>query len=172
MAAEQQLAILKQGVNTWNEWRSQNPGVRPDFRKADLFEEDFRGANLGGANCACAYLRSANLGGADLRGVDLHGAYLRSANLGDGADLRGARLIGANLGGANLGDANLKKCRVGWTIFASNDLSSVQSLGEVIHEGPSTIGIDTLYASHGKTRKYSCVALCAGHFHRPHGIAA
>ncbi|MGA8351320.1 MAG: TIR domain-containing protein, partial [Isosphaeraceae bacterium] len=56
-----------------------------------------------------------------------------------------ADLSEANLSGAYLGDA---LCDT--TIFANVDLSEVRGLDSIGHRGPSTIGIDTLFRSHGK----------------------
>ena len=42
MSNADQAQILKQGVSAWNEWRNQNPDVRPDLSNADL-----RGLNVG-----------------------------------------------------------------------------------------------------------------------------
>ena len=57
-----------------------------------------------------------------------------------GADLRGANLTGANVEGAIL-----------WsTTFGDVDLSAVKGLDKVTHQGPSTVGIDTIYKSKGK----------------------
>ena len=39
---------------------------------------------------------------------------------------------------------------MGWTVFGAVDLSVVKGLESVIHAGPSTIGIDTVYASQGR----------------------
>ena len=57
MANQEHLDILMQGVGTWNIWRQQNLGIRPDLSFANL-----RGAYLNEAN-----LREANLSKADLR---------------------------------------------------------------------------------------------------------
>ena len=75
----------------------------------------------------------ANLTEADLHGADLSAAFLIEANL-----------IRANLLGADLSDAF-----TGYTTFGDNDLSDVKGLETVHHDGPSTIGIDTIYRSHG-----------------------
>lgn len=56
MANEEHLAILKQGVEVWNEWREENPDVRPDLSQAYL-----RWADLSGADLGWAYLRRADL---------------------------------------------------------------------------------------------------------------
>ncbi|WP_300000208.1 pentapeptide repeat-containing protein [Anabaena sp. AL09] len=79
MANPEHLAILKQGVGVWNEWREENPDIIPDLTEADL-----RGANLSDAD-----LRDANLSNADLSNADLSG-ILCGADLSR-ADLRGGR---------------------------------------------------------------------------------
>jgi hypothetical protein len=66
MANQEQLEILRQGVEKWNEWRSQYPDQMIDLSEAVLI-----GAKLSGAD-----LSSAALIGADLSGANLHGANL------------------------------------------------------------------------------------------------
>lgn len=83
-------------------------------------------------------LRYADLRGADLSYADLSYATLHYATL-SGADLRYADLRYTTLSGAS----------VGWTVLGNVDLSVVKELETVRHEGPSTIGIDTVYRSHG-----------------------
>lgn len=116
MANEEHLARLKQGIEMWNQWRENNPEVKPDLRGVDL-----SGADLSGANLWMADLWSADLWGADLRGTDLsdsnlwradlRGTNLRNADLSGAylwrADLRGADLTGVNLMGTNLSEADL-----------------------------------------------------------------
>jgi hypothetical protein len=43
MVDQQHLALLGQGVTTWNEWRRQHPEIRPDLSYADLSEADLSG---------------------------------------------------------------------------------------------------------------------------------
>jgi hypothetical protein len=168
MANKEHLARLKQGVDAWNRWRNQSGGTLPDLSRAnlygaDLFDVDFHGVDLHGARLDAANLSRANLHGADLHGADLrvatlHGAILDRANLYGtdlhGADLRGASLReatlhGADLHGADLRRASLSGAHIAMTQFGDVDLSMVQGLETVVHSGPSTIGIDTLYRSHG-----------------------
>ena len=66
-----------------------------------------------------------------------------------GTNLQSVRLHGANLQGASLCRASLMHASVGLAIFADMDLRGVHGLDRVRHQGPSTIGIDTLYRSHG-----------------------
>jgi len=98
MANDEHVKILKQGVEVWNQWRKENPKIRPDLVRAKLVKADLPNANL-----SRAYLIKA-----DLCGTKLQGSDLRSANL-IRADLRGAQLSGANLMDAKLSGANLYK---------------------------------------------------------------
>src|SRR5438105_1675419 len=83
------------------------------------------------------------LSDANLRRADLIEAILSRANLSD------AHLIGAHLIGADLGRADLSRATVGRTIFGNVDLRTVKGLETVHHDGPSTIGTDTLLQSNG-----------------------
>ena len=56
MTDQQQLALLQQGVDGWNQWRKENPDVRPDLSGANLSRADLRGMNLSGVD-----LRHTNL---------------------------------------------------------------------------------------------------------------
>jgi hypothetical protein len=189
MANAEQLAILKQGVEVWNEWRQQNPFARiclsdANLSDAHLQNADLHSADLSGAKLISSYLRYTKLYGADLSGVNLYGANLSHANLNganlrlatvtsaklfftslrnvnlEHSDLRGADLSGANLDGANLhftdlnssklNDLNLSNTICDATTFANTDLTSVQGLESVKHNGPSSIDIDTLF--HTKKR--------------------
>ncbi len=130
-----ELEILNQGVEAWNNWRRSNPGLKPNLADADLSDMELdganlseavldgaelfdsnlantnlkmatmRGADLSGANLGGAELYKADLREASLIGADLSGAYLAEADL-TGADLRGVKLEGADLGGADLTDTN------------------------------------------------------------------
>lgn len=148
MANKKQIAILKQGVEAWNQWREKNPAIRPDLGEADLFGANLSGANLHGADLFGANLSEANLHGADLSGADLSGADLRSAKLSE-ANLIKANLIEADLSRANLSEANLSEIYCSFTIFGGVDLSQAKGLETVKHEAPSTISIDTIYYSNG-----------------------
>ena len=124
-----------------------------NLRGADLRGADFSGANLRGANLRDADLREANLGVASLRGADLRGANFSGADLRL-ANFRLTNLCGADLStvdfnGTDLRGADFKNARCWDTIFANVDLSETKNLDNIDHQGPSTIGIDTLYKSKG-----------------------
>jgi uncharacterized protein YjbI with pentapeptide repeats len=101
MADEEQLAVLRRGVEAWNIWRYRNPDIQPNLSGAYLYEADLSRANLSGAELIEADLRFAHLYKADLSGAGLIEAILSGANL-SWADLSGANLSWANLQGALL----------------------------------------------------------------------
>lgn len=75
------LAILKSGVDAWNKWRQENPGIVPDLRYADLSYANLSHANLSHADLCHAGLRHADLSLADLSYANLRYADLSHANL-------------------------------------------------------------------------------------------
>ncbi len=139
MANANHLERLQQGGGVWNAWRSKEPSVRPDLRRANLNRADLGWANLGRAdlgwaNLSGADLIKAGLSGADLREAKLSGADLSGADLGwanlSRADLRRANLSRADLRRANLnrtdlGGANLGWADLGWANLAGANLSGV-----------------------------------------------
>ncbi len=100
------LEILKQGVEVWNKWREDNPGIAPCLSGANLQNADLQKANLSGLDLRKATLYGADLAQADLTETNLNRANLVKANLVE-ADLSGANLHWADLTWANLGGANL-----------------------------------------------------------------
>ena len=138
MADQEHVIRLLEGVEGWNQWREENPEIRPDLSRAnfsgadleranlsgaDLSEANLRGAFLGGANLERANLERANLSNTFLIGAHLEGAHLSGADLG-GADLSGAHLEGAFLSGANLERANLSDAGLEGAHLSGVDLRS------------------------------------------------
>lgn len=142
MANPEHVAILKQGVEVWNQWREANPDILPDLRQvklqaADLTQVNFNRVNLNGADLRAADLSLSNLNEVSLIGTDLSKTDIAEANLLDaklmsaklreanlwksifrGADFWEADLMSANLKNANLSGASL------WKSFLSKaDLS-------------------------------------------------
>jgi uncharacterized protein YjbI with pentapeptide repeats len=173
MANQEQVDLINQNIGQWNQWRRIYQGIRPELsganlrkanlREADLSDADLSHADLSEAHLNAADLSSANLSHADLRSADLRTAHLNDAQLSNAllnsADLRGANLRRADLSHADLSDVNLIRAdlaranwtgvTIGWTICGDVDLRSVIGLETVKHRGPSTIGLDTIYGSHG-----------------------
>jgi uncharacterized protein YjbI with pentapeptide repeats len=129
MANQEQIALLRQGVDTWNRWREGNHGTRLNLQcinlqKANLQNIDFHNANLQNANLQSAKLQGANLQGANLQGANLQGAFLWKANLqgaflGD-TNLQGARLQNAKLQNAKLQNAHLYNANLWNAKFQNN----------------------------------------------------
>ena len=168
MANKEHLDVLKQGVEIWNQWRQKHPEIQPDFDEANLEETHLGKADLSGASFRRAYLfrtlldesklYDSNLQGADLHSASLikanlsraalHRAYLHGANL-DEANLTGADLVLTDLSETSLNGTDLSQTTMWSTRLADVDLSRVKGLDTVVHEGPSTIGLDTIYRSKG-----------------------
>lgn len=179
MANKEHLEILQQGVDVWNKWREENPGVKPDLIGINLPHANFFGANFLGANLSRAKLVGAHFLGANLSGANLFDAYLENAYL-ENADLSGANLAAANLAAANLAVANLShadvthsylwstifketqlhntyftRAKLGNTLFINVDLSQAIGLDTIVSESDfsSNINLQSLYLSQGKLPK-------------------
>ncbi|HLJ90580.1 MAG TPA: toll/interleukin-1 receptor domain-containing protein [Candidatus Angelobacter sp.] len=149
MPEQEHVEILKGGLPVWNTWRANHRESVPNLVRADL-----RGQYLSGFNLEGADLSRADLTGADLTGAKLSQAILREALLAN-ANLFRAEMLGADLHNAvfvnsHLSEANLRGARLKLTTVASTDLSSTVGLESVLHDGPSTIGLDTVYKSQGR----------------------
>ena len=173
MANDEQLEILKQGVEVWNKWREKNPDVKIDLAGAELAMADLVGAflvesDLTDATLVATNLSEANLARADLTGADLSQAFTPSipensdifilygrrtdltyANLTE-TNLSQANLFGANLTHAFLTGARLSGSIMRNTILVNVDLSVAIGLEEVNHKYRSSIGTDTIRKSKGK----------------------
>lgn len=110
------LAKLKEGVEVWYKWRSENPDISPNLTGANLNKARLEGFDLTNATLTGAYLNGAHLTKTHLNGANLNGAHLDEANLEqamlNGAHLYGADLIRANLKHASLNAAHLEGARL------------------------------------------------------------
>lgn len=133
MANQEQVEILKQGVQVWNRWRARNLGFQIDLFGAELSGADLREANLSGADLRQANLWKADLSDADLReanlsGTSLMGATLHRAHLA-GADLFVAHLMGADLSAADLHRAHLNEADLREANLSGASLSEADLIG-------------------------------------------
>lgn len=126
---------MKQGVEAWNRWRDENPGVI-DLSRATLmgidYSEDkplYKGyeTDLSGINLSNAELDRANFENVDLTGANLSGAVLSRTNMRRatlaGADLSDADLYEADFYQANLANAKLENARLTRARLVDVDLS-------------------------------------------------
>lgn len=175
--------VIKKGGRAWNAWKSRHTDIHADLsnldlRGVDLSDADLAYTTLCGSKFRRANLRNALIADADLSGADFSGADLsrarlyesslrnckfRKAILSDavmfwsnisGADFSYAQLMGTDLCGVeDPAGANFDHSVMGWTILGDINLSGAKGLETVIHEGPSVIGIDTIYQSRGHIPK-------------------
>ena len=113
MANEEQLAILKQGIETWNQWRKEQSSLKVDLSGADLSGMDLAGIDF----------RDARLTRVDFRDSNLQRARLSLANLSRAA-----------LIGASLHQANLKETRLSHAIVMNADLRDVDLSGSYLQK--------------------------------------
>jgi len=163
MANEEQLSILRQGVEVWNKWKEENEEL------ISFAETDLRSIPLQGVDFSDVYLTRVNLSGADLSGAYLDGARLYGADCSksnlsdinfsevifDHANLSDANLTNGSFYGARFINSNLRgtlmsRAQIGETIFADVDLSLTLGLEDVNHLAPSIISIGTVKISKGK----------------------
>jgi uncharacterized protein YjbI with pentapeptide repeats len=148
MANEEQLGILKQGFEVWNEWRKRNPEVEIDLSRARLAGAYLSRANLSGAdlkraNLFSASLTEASLIEADLRAADLKAATLIRTDLSDAnlskaslitADLRQSNILGANFSKADLRSSNLIQAIIRECDFTEADFTRAKLDDAVLSE--------------------------------------
>lgn len=156
MANQEQVALLKQGGEQWNQWRKRHPGIRPNLSGANLEGTDLRYTDLSFTDLSGAHLSNADLRGTELQVAIFAGANLQRANLNNAdlteaqfneADLRKAFLSFATLNRTRLENADLSGAILGSTVFVEMDLSKVRGLEAVEHEFSSSIDISTIYRS-------------------------
>ena len=149
MPNEEHVRIARQGAEAISEWRQQHPKEKLDLRDAPLTGVQLSSADLSWADLSRANLTGANIVAADLRRANLYGANLFGA-VARQADLRGALLFATSLTKAVLRETDFREARCNGTIFADCDLSECIGLETVRHFGPSFIGVETLWRSHGQ----------------------
>ncbi|MGH1364687.1 MAG: pentapeptide repeat-containing protein [Calditrichia bacterium] len=106
MANKEHLAILEEGVHSWNKWRLANAEVRPILSRTRLKAGDFRGIDFRNTDLTDTDLSGSDIRNSDLRGVILSNADLSSANLGN-VNLNNTILVRTNLTGADLSGASV-----------------------------------------------------------------
>ena len=132
MANKEHLAILKEGVETWNRWRATSSEL-PDLSDANLEGIDLEGVNLSNANLRQAKLRATKLLGADLTSADLGADDMGRTDLGDtqlaGASFRCANLQAATFKHSNLQSTDLTFADLTHCNFTHANLSDAELVG-------------------------------------------
>jgi uncharacterized protein YjbI with pentapeptide repeats len=108
MANEEQLSILRQGVEVWNKWREEDSlkTIRINLSGVDFADTDLQGINFRHASLEETNFFHSNLSFSDLHESNLYKANMQFARLTQ-ADLSGASLNKANLRGARMANTNL-----------------------------------------------------------------
>lgn len=142
MANQEHVELLKRGVDEWNQWRENNPDLRPDLREINLTGLDLREVKLREVDLSGAVLCGANLSGVDLSKSVLYGANLSKVDL-RGVDLSRINLRGGSLRGANLSRALLKRVdRRGGTLLHLESKVSGTVLSEAYMRESDLYGFD------------------------------
>lgn len=71
MATPKHKKGLEKSVTAWNQWRQENPTIKPDLEGVELWLTDLRGIDLSNTNLRNARLFASNLRKANLRWCDL-----------------------------------------------------------------------------------------------------
>jgi hypothetical protein len=160
MANPEHVEVVKQGAQAIRKWREHNSqDDELDLNGADLSESKLIGADLERAdlihaNLSGASLAHANLSGADLSNANLQGAVLFAVDLswadGNDADFSKADLRLAVLRGTRITGARFHEATIRGTVFGEMDLSRAKELETIQHQGPSILGVDSIYRSKGK----------------------
>jgi len=123
MANPEHLEILKQGKDTWNEWRKGLLDVRLDLSAALLTDAELSGVDLHGVD-----LNGAQLGGSNVSNAAFYGAYLNNANFAH-ANLSNTNLNSAEATGANFRHANLSHASLDTTDLSRASLDNAILIG-------------------------------------------
>ena len=138
MANPAHEALLRQGLEDWNQWRRLNRSVIPDLEGLTMSAANLSGADLSHALLSGAILIRAKLTGADLRYADLRRSQLHEADFTDAdlfrANLEGAALPGAKLRRSRLAGANLRGAAITVVDFRSADMSEADFAGADLRE--------------------------------------
>jgi uncharacterized protein YjbI with pentapeptide repeats len=114
-----QLDILNQGVEVWNQWREDNPTIQPDLSQATLNGLDLSGYNLSGVQLWGAFLGQTKLIEANLSSVSGTNAAFTDA------DLSKASMSGSNFSRSNFSRANLYQVNLQYTYLFGTLLKQV-----------------------------------------------
>lgn len=140
MANADHLTILKQGRESWNHWREEQPRIKPDLSQVDFTRaSDFKSSEIWGRHLMAnddeadrLLLHGFNFSQTDFYKADLSGVDLTDADLSDtklvhtrlsGARMKRAILNGAQLWGAILAGADLSKVKLARTHLVDIDFS-------------------------------------------------
>jgi len=134
----------------------------------DLSGFNLRNVNLGAANLSQAILdetgftytlrteiRATDLRDSELTEANLSGAFIRGVSFNNATLIR-ADLTGAVICRADLDGTDFQSSIAGWGSFDNLDLRRARHLDTIHHDGPSSVGIDTIGRSRGEIPEVFC----------------
>jgi len=80
MANQEHLKIFRQGVSIWNQWRSENPDLKPDLSHADLNGIDLSNNSILNADMSYADLSESNFNNTRFFSVNLSSSIFKNTN--------------------------------------------------------------------------------------------
>lgn len=122
---------------------------RCNFSTCELLWTDLISANLEEAEFSKVLIHDSNLRSANMRGAHFGKATISRSHL-EQANLTGAWLFETGLDSLGLDQADFTNATFGETRLCNLDLREVIGLATARHLRPSSIGIETIIASHGK----------------------
>lgn len=156
MANPEHLEIFKQGVQVWNQWRKDNPDIKPDLSRIEYgifygmeiheFVNEV-GINFAGVDCSYSLLYNIDFTSANFTGADLEEAKFWITDFTE-TNLSNSILIGTTFRNALLRKTNMNLSILGETIFSDCDLNDIR-FEKIYHQNRSTVGIDTINRSGG-----------------------
>lgn len=135
MANVEHEHIIREGVETWNKWRKENPSHVPDLKRLHLDSAYLPGINLDRADLSDAMLDGTEFAGASFNGAKLINASLRVADFTNvhfastamnNCDLENATLIQCKFEDTNLASANLKGANLKDAEFIKSNLANAK----------------------------------------------
>lgn len=129
MVEEAHYAILKEGRDSWNEWRHSDPTIIPDltnidFVQMDDVDSDFTSYDFFGVNFSGSSLVECNFTGASFRqailtDTDLSDSHFQRAKFNQ-ARLKNCRMFGSDFAEADFSEALLESCLAGVTAITTD----------------------------------------------------
>ncbi|MEA5488947.1 MULTISPECIES: pentapeptide repeat-containing protein [Pseudanabaena] len=80
MANQEHLKIFRQGISVWNQWRKENPDLKPDLSHADLSDIDLSNTNILNADMSHADLSESNFNNTKFFSVNLASSIFKNTN--------------------------------------------------------------------------------------------
>jgi len=133
------VVVLKEGIEAWNNWRSIHRNRLPDLSDIDLTTEGFPYIHGDLDDPYDGYLEHVVFHHTNLSGVRLDDICIRDADF-ESVDLEGADLTGSTFIRVRLKGANFKGADLRWVKFVESDLAGA-SFGGARVEGAMIDGV-------------------------------